>query len=166
MAGRCLHSCRARVPACSKVVMNLTPEILAGGVAIVAVVFIAFRVRRRPPERSADRTRAPADMRFICGSCRGQFTHTRRTIAAWQGGSRRFFCNDCHKQWRRTHPTAAKPVERETSAAFPEGHRDRGFGPGPRLVRASNPGGGGCLGMVAVLVGVPVVAIAALRLLA
>lgn len=146
--------------------MSLTPEILAVGAAIVAVMFIVFRARRRPTERSADRTSAPADMRFICGSCRGQFTHTRRTIAAWQSGSRRFFCNDCHKQWRRSHPAAVKSVERDTSTTFPEDQRNRGFGRGPRLARASNPGGSGCLGMVVVLMGVPVVAIAALRLLA
>ena len=122
--------------------MSFAPEELFA-VAIAAVAFLAGILLWR---RRAKRTRSvglrveagPANLRFTCAGCSGKFTHSRRTISAWEKGGRSFFCNACHTKWQSTHA--------------PSGH-----GRSARIITAERPAKSGCLGMFVVLLAIPVV---------
>ena len=80
--------------------MQFTPELLFAA-AIAAVAFLAGVLVLRG---RAKRTRSvglrvaggPANLRFTCKGCSGQFTHSRRTLHAWHKGARQFYCKACH----------------------------------------------------------------------
>lgn len=76
--------------------------------------------------------RGPADLRFLCAGCGGRFTHSRRTLAAWEHGARSFRCNACHT---RSLGEGAPPLS--------------SYVPKP-------PARFGCLGVAVLLVAVPV----------
>lgn len=148
--------------------MRLTPEVLvalaAGLVVVVLLLFLRARaVRNRSSQRSV--SRGPANLRFICAGCEGQFNHTRRTLGAWEKGTRRFYCNACHTKWRGSHP--AQPTQSTTTQSAGAGagslrREERApaggsFSASRRDIRPAHSGsGGGCLGTAILLVAVPV----------
>jgi hypothetical protein len=80
--------------------MLWSPEfVFAAAVGVVAFLAGILLVRSR-----AKRTRSvglkvkhgPADLRFVCASCGGRFTHSRRTLATWEDGARSFYCSACY----------------------------------------------------------------------
>lgn len=80
--------------------MQWSPEyVFAAAVGLVAFLAGILLVRAR-----AKRTRSvglkvkggPADLRFVCASCGGRFTHSRRTLATWEHGAKSFYCNACY----------------------------------------------------------------------
>jgi DNA-directed RNA polymerase subunit RPC12/RpoP len=81
--------------------MDFLSTELAFALAIGAVAFLAGILKLRG---KGSRTRSvghkpdelPANLRYICASCGGRFTHTRRTVAAWKNGARSFHCRSCH----------------------------------------------------------------------
>lgn len=90
--------------------MFLTPELLFGA-AIAAVFFLGGVLYLRS---RAKRTRSvglnvapgPANLRFTCAGCSQQFTHSRRTLGAWQQGTRKFYCKACHTKRQGARPAA------------------------------------------------------------
>lgn len=76
-----------------------------------AIAAVAFLAGLWVLHRQAKRTRSvglrplsgPANLRFTCAGCSGQFTHSRRTISTWSKGTRRFYCNACHTKWQGSH---------------------------------------------------------------
>jgi hypothetical protein len=114
----------------------LSPE-LAFAVAVAAVAFLFGILQLRSRGR---RTRSvghkpdemPANLRYICASCGGRFTHTRRTVAAWKKGARSFHCRACH--------TRSLTVDKPKSF---------------QLVPEQGSGKPGCLGVLLVIVAVP-----------
>ena len=149
--------------------MQLTPELLIGlgaflfAALLVVLFFRARTVRRRVVERPA--SRGPANLRFTCARCYEQFNHTKRTLGAWEKGTRRFYCNACHGKWRDAQPTPpAKESSTATTGAYGEaGGRSE---TAPAFGKASTRGAGrfparagsakGCLGAVVLLIAVPV----------
>ncbi|MBC7994252.1 MAG: hypothetical protein H7Z15_13570 [Rhizobacter sp.] len=120
--------------------MSFAPEELFA-VAIAAVAFLAgfliWRARTKRTRSVGLRLEAgPANLRFTCAGCSGKFTHSRRTISAWEKGGRSFFCNACHTKWQSTHA--------------PSGH-----GRGARIITGEPSAKRGCLGMFAVLLAIP-----------
>lgn len=144
--------------------MRLTTELLFGTgaalfVALLVVLF--FRARTAAQRRVVARpaTRGPATLRFTCARCTEQFNHTKRTLGAWEKGTRRFYCNACHGKWRDAQPT---PTVQETGAYGEAGRRSEAvpaFGKvsarnaGPYAGRAGS--GKGCLGAIVLLIAVP-----------
>lgn len=119
--------------------MQVAPEVLFAA-AIAAIAFLVgvlyLRVRAKRTRSVGLRVaHGPANLRFTCAGCSGQFTHSRRTLAAWSKGTRRFYCNACHTKWQGSHPD--RPPARG------------GSGPG-------------CLGVVLLLMAVPAGLIAVL----
>ncbi len=129
--------------------MSLPPELLfaaavAAAAFLVGLLYLRGRSKRT---RSVGRKLAsgPANLRFTCAGCKGEFTHSRRTIAAWDKGQRSFFCNACHTKWLGANPPSGK----------------RGAA---RVITGPGKGGNGCLGVAILLVAVPVgVALAVLQ---
>jgi hypothetical protein len=144
--------------------MQPTVALVVGALAIVAVVLGLLAWLRRTGGSSATKTeafRGPTNMYFTCAGCSGQFTHTKRTVAAWEKGSRRVYCDACHKKWRNAQPPQASttdaraPIHSHADAARSE----------PR--RASRPAyssdtkaPSGCLGIVLLMLLLPVVVFA------
>jgi hypothetical protein len=132
---------------------------------LLGVGLIAFtRKRANPTDRtaSAARSRGPASLHYVCGGCSAQFTHSRRTIAAWEKGTRRLFCGSCHAKWCEKQPAqraeiAAVPTQSKDGAArrSPESARQLPAAPASRPSLA--PSRGGCLTMIVVLVAVPII---------
>jgi DNA-directed RNA polymerase subunit RPC12/RpoP len=84
--------------------MSWSPELLfAAGVAAAAFLAGLLWLRHRGPrtrnvahgkkQRAAP---APANLRYTCAGCSGQFTHSRRTLAARDKGAKSFYCNACN----------------------------------------------------------------------
>ena len=89
--------------------MQLTPEFWLAA-AIGAVVFLAgalyLRVKTKRTRSIGLRvSTGPADLRFTCVKCSGKFTHSRRTLGAWEKGTRKFSCNACHTKSRGMRST-------------------------------------------------------------
>lgn len=91
--------------------------LLAIGGALVAIIFLIALVKassNRTRKTTRPTSRGPASMQFVCAGCAQQFTHTKRTVAAWEKGTRRFFCNACHQKWRGSRapqePQVSGPV--------------------------------------------------------
>jgi len=76
---------------------SLRPEFIAV-IAVIVVVALLFRPRRKPKEKN-----------FRCARCATNSPHTNRTIEAWRKGKTKFFCNACHAQWLRSQPASAAP---------------------------------------------------------
>lgn len=150
--------------------------LIAAGIALIAVIFVIVFAKgksRSPAAQSRPLSRGPASVRFECAGCSQQFTHTKRTIAAWEKGTRRFFCNECHKKWRDSRPP------QESQAAIPANRRDHAVQPqAVSLSRNSASAGGfahpntrtnnfpsesrtGCLGVAVLIVVLPVIAFVA-----
>jgi hypothetical protein len=100
--------------------MSVTVEIVAaivgGLVALVAVV--VWRKRSGRSSAAKGRVfRGPSEMYFNCARCSARVAHTKRTIAAWEKGSRRIFCDACHKKWRNAQPPQEAPYGASASVA-------------------------------------------------
>ena len=134
---------------------------------IVIVLFVLARGRtrqNRAPERQS--ARGPANLSFICAGCDEQFTHTKRTLGAWEKGTRKFYCNACHTKWRTSHPT--EPVQgTATGRAVAQQPRPAQASESPpslgsRLHSSSSNhsprarAGSGCLGAALLLLAIPV----------
>lgn len=39
---------------------------------------------------------------YACSGCGVEQKHNKRTLNAWQRGSRSFFCKKCHSEWRES----------------------------------------------------------------
>lgn len=85
------------------------------GGAFIAFLLIFVFVKFSSPKKeqlSRSKYEGPSNLHFDCAGCSEQFAHTKRTIAAWQKGTRRFFCNKCHKKWREsTPPQESKTID-------------------------------------------------------
>ena len=140
----------------------LTPTYV-GTAAVIAVLVVAlllvFRNRGKTSIEPRPQARGPANLNYVCARCSAQVTHTKRTLAAWEKGSRKFFCNDCHKNWREAQPprepqgqpsTSRAPEQRTTVRAAPPPARS----PVPRGLA---PARSGCFTVLVVVVVVPVV---------
>ena len=148
--------------------MLLTPELLIGlGAAFaIVVVLLLFRARAaRGNNVQRPVFRGPPNMRFTCVGCSEQFTHTKRTIGAWEKGTRRFYCNACHTKWRGSHPLQS--IQENSAVNSGVRHANRGGKPissadtvstahtSFRSVRGGS--GSGCLGVMVLLIAVPIV---------
>jgi hypothetical protein len=97
-------------------------------------------------------------MYFTCTGCSEQFTHTKRTVAAWEKGSRRVFCDACHKKWRNARPPRTAPPRSEiVSPRATAGIRTVPSHPAKPHYSADSNAPGGCLGVVLLLLLIPAV---------
>jgi len=147
--------------------MDFSPELLAILVAALAFVagLLVVRARRRQTRTVGRGTgvRGPANLRFTCANCTKQFTHSRRTLLAYEQGERKFFCNACHTRWRgsqsviqnRTHGPASMMARREANQVKQALHAEQAKS--AKRTPASSAAGGkrGCLGVVALLITLP-----------
>ena len=83
--------------------MAIAPEVVAV-IAIGAVVVIGLVLKHMRATRTRNVGRpvadGPTNLRFTCAGCSQQFTHSRRTLAAWRKGGRQFLCNACNTKRR------------------------------------------------------------------
>jgi DNA-directed RNA polymerase subunit RPC12/RpoP len=96
---------------------------LIAAFVVLALGSFAFFKKSKPVKRSQTSTYAgPSSVNFICASCSQEFTHTKRTIAAWKKGLRRISCNNCHKNWRDSRPPeeVARQEKNRSSSAAPQ----------------------------------------------
>ena len=143
--------------------MDFSPELFALIVAALAFVagLLIVRARRRQTRTVGRGTghKRPANLRFTCANCTKQFTHSRRTLLAYDQGERKFFCNACHTRWRgsqsviqnRTHGPGAMMARREASQAKQAEYREEV----KRSRARSSDGRAGCLGGAVLLVALP-----------
>jgi len=107
-------------------IVQLGPWLIAGIVGAILLLLVAIvLVRRRSTNRSSrilrSRPSGPDNLNYVCAGCNGQFPHSRRTVAAWEKGTRRFYCNLCHKKWRNqqlppnTPPSVRVPAQSRQS---------------------------------------------------
>jgi hypothetical protein len=133
--------------------MQLSPTVIAALVAALVVVVVVVLLRQRGPRRTHTSSyRGPDNLHFVCAGCKGQFTHTKRTVAAWERGSRRLFCNSCHRSWREGNPGASRD-----GAQAP---RQAARSASPRRLA---PTRSGCLSVVVVAAVLPLLLYAAAR---
>lgn len=66
-------------------------------VLVVAIALIAYFVLNKGTSKS---TQPRQGEKYACSGCGVQVRHNKRTVSAWERGSRSFFCQDCHKNWR------------------------------------------------------------------
>jgi hypothetical protein len=144
--------------------MQLTAELAFAAAALVVIAAAVLLWRRRSNRSGAGRAppfRGPATMQFTCAGCAGQFPHTKRTVAAWEKGSRRVFCDACHKQWRNARPPEVRSSPGDGNAALrPARGAFASARPADMATRPSGAGRRGCLGVALLLVLVPVVLVA------
>ena len=129
--------------------MQLSSTVIAILVAAVVVVVLVSLFRRSAPRRSS--SRGPSNLHFVCAGCKRQFAHTKRTVAAWERGSRRFFCNTFHRSWREANP--GPPAEAQAPREAVRTSSSRGV----------VPARSGCLSVIVVVAVVPLVAYAVSR---
>jgi len=139
-------------------ILSPTSWIIAIAVLVlVAVVLLRLRNSGRRVETLRPKARGPGSLNYACARCSAEVTHTRRTLAAWEKGSRRFFCNSCHKNWRDAQPAreqqdrqpASPSIEsRAASRAAPQS----GYSPTPRGLA---PARSGCFTVILILVLMP-----------
>ena len=147
--------------------MQINPLVIIGIIGAIVVAFVVFTLGRR---NSADANRnahqrkssGPDNLHYICAGCAAQFTHSRRTINAWEKGTRRFFCDACHKQWRNRRP----PPEQQLPVKLPVANgRSRASATGA-LARSSaelpsdpgpTPAKSGCFTVMVLAVSLPTV---------
>lgn len=77
--------------------------IFAAGMAAVAFLAGLLWLHRRGPltrnvvhGKGRKAGAVPTKLRYTCAGCSGQFTHSRRTLAAREKGAKSFYCNACH----------------------------------------------------------------------
>jgi hypothetical protein len=137
-------------------------------VLLVVVLAVALTVHQRSVSsnrRSAGpRTQGPASLHYICAGCSGQFSHSRRTLGAWEKGTRRFFCSDCHTKWRAKQPPREAAAEIGRSAEYQAvSSRTRESSTTSSLGRATAPSlapaRSGCLSVIVLLLAIPTVVI-------
>ena len=151
--------------------MHLSVELMSGIAAAFLVLLIVVALRKRDARTPSHRTtvaRGPSNLRFICKGCSGQFTHSKRTISAYEKGARSFFCNPCHLKWRETNPP--KPASPQANAKVepslgnggigrpvgnPGGHGGFNTNIGQRTIKS----GSGCLGATLLIVAIPIMLI-------
>ena len=137
------------------------------GVALVVIVqFVLVRAKaKRNRARERPSVRSPANLNFVCAGCEGRFTHTKRTLGAWEKGARRFYCNACHREWRTSHPAqpaqeTGSPViaRRPNSTRTAESPHFAGSNLNSHSVNRSPraASGSGCLGVALLLIAIPV----------
>jgi len=132
--------------------VQLSPSVIAAlGIVSVVVVLLVFRFRRSRSRRGSSSARGPSSLHFICAGCKGQFNHTKRTVSAWERGTRKFFCDACHKSWRQANPSSAPRAAPTGGAAQPR----------PR--RGLAPARSGCLSVLVVVVLLPALLYAVAR---
>lgn len=138
--------------------------LIVGGVFVAVILLIAITMSGRKQTRTTTRpaSRGPSSMQFVCAGCSQQFTHTKRTVAAWEKGTRRLFCNACHQKWRGSRP----PQEPQASGSA--GSRGQVPQPSASPARTSTKSSvrthyssaesrSGCLGFAVLFVVLPVV---------
>ena len=106
--------------------MLLTPEVLVTLAAVLVVVVLLLSLRARAARNcNSERpvSRGPANLRFVCAGCEVRFDHTRRTLGAWEKGTRRFYCNACHTKWRGSQP--AQNNTTQSAGAGGSGRQER-----------------------------------------
>lgn len=149
--------------------MELSTYLYVGGAFVVLLLIgMALSRKEQPRQMIRSRPRGPANIRYVCTQCAGEFTHTNRTISAWEKGSRRFFCNACHKEWRTENPvqsilpTRAPPQElANAKAAFSPTKASNAVKRENTPIRAgtsfhsSSKAPSGCLGVAVLLVLIP-----------
>ena len=141
---------------------------------VVSVVLVLSRsLGRTKIDFKKSEYSGPQDVRFTCAKCSKQFNHSRRTIVAWEKGSRRIFCNGCHKKWIDARPDSAttSSAEGKSEGWSLDAQSKHGQQLKDRIpvmehqYRERNRGRhkrSGCLGVIAILI-VPVIAVLALR---
>lgn len=80
-----------------------------------------------------NRQKKPKEKDFACASCKKISPHDKRTITAWNNGFLKLYCSVCHQKWLAEHPKES------------------------RQASVSNRGGG-CLGVLTLLVLLPLMA--------
>lgn len=144
--------------------MQLEPELIAAVVA--AAVFVAgiffFRARtKRTRNVGRPVSGGPANLRYTCAGCSQQFTHSRRTLGAWDRGTRQFYCNACHTKWRGSHTAKVSQGDSSKSGGkVADGRRSpsRSTAGTPRhsASQSNRPRpGSGCLGMMVLFLAIP-----------
>lgn len=142
----------------------LVAWIVVAAVALIFIVSFWQRGRRTRSPRSS-LSRGPSSLRYVCRGCSNQFTHTRRTVGAYEKGARSFFCNSCHAKWRETNATkpAAPQIDSRTEPASrnstPDRRDSRSPVPSnfnPVTAPTSSRANGGCLGAVILMLVVPI----------
>lgn len=149
--------------------MSLTIEIVAAvvGALVALVALVAWRKSAGRSSAATGRVfRGPSEMYFTCARCSAQVAHTKRTIAAWEKGSRRIFCDACHKKWRNAQPpqeASYRPSAGVASGAGEVANPPRALSSEARASRTQIPayapeskGPRGCLGVALVMVLVPI----------
>lgn len=129
--------------------MQLSTTTIA--VIVVAVILVALVLLLRRPGTRRSPSRGPNNLHFVCAGCKGQFTHTKRTVGAWERGSRRFFCNSCHQSWRQANPGAP---------AVPSAPR---VAQGRSSTRGVVPARSGCMSVIVVVAALPLLLYAVAR---
>jgi hypothetical protein len=148
--------------------MSVTVEIVSAavGVLLALVALVAWRKSAGRSSAAKGRVfRGPSEMYFTCARCSAQVAHTKRTIAAWEKGSRRIFCAACHKKWRTAQPPQEAPYGASAGVASraSAGTTSRGLSNEARASRTQSPayaseskGPRGCLGVALIMVLVPI----------
>ena len=78
-----------------------------------------------------NRQKKPKEKKFSCARCRKISEHDKRTINAWNNGLLKLYCNACHQKWLANQPKQTQHVSVSSR-------------------------GGGCLGISALLVILPI----------
>jgi|SRR6185369_3456599 hypothetical protein len=129
---------------------------LAGAVLLALVAAFVLRSWRSRSGTSGGNTpRGPSNLHFVCAGCKGQFTHTKRTVAAWERGTRRFFCNSCHKSWREAQPPPSQQGSQSSGGVPVSANVRTEWGARPAGLA---PARSGCLSVIVVVLVLPVVA--------
>lgn len=139
--------------------MPVTTEFVASVVGIVAIlvaILVWFRRSRGSPSTRGSSFRGPSNMHFTCAGCAGQFAHTKRTVAAWEKGTRRVFCDACHRKWRKAQPLKPQPSQTASTATRREYAKssDASRTSAPAASRGTRSPAG-CLSVVLLMVLVP-----------
>ena len=152
--------------------MQITLELLvSAGVALaVGLMLFVFRARAaRTTKLERPTYCGPANLSFVCAGCSEQFTHTRRTLGAWERGTRRFYCNVCHKKWRGLQPPQSRQSNEHASVGA-EISAERGreqvasrnlSQPSVSHRAAKSGSSSGCLSITVLLIAVPLAVVVA-----
>jgi hypothetical protein len=79
-----------------------------------------------------NRLKKPKEKTFSCARCKKVSEHDKRTIKAWNNGFIKLYCNTCHHTWLAEQPSQTRTVSSQ---------------------------GEGCLGISALLLVIPIVAV-------
>ena len=137
---------------------DFTYFVVGAGLLILAVAIVRRLGRKaKNSEVSRKQSRGPADLRYTCARCSSQETHSKRTLSAWESGSRKFFCNSCHSHWREAQPPRAQqsqPTSPSTRNSGPNTSDSLRYKRSP-VQRALAPTRSGCLTVLLVLAIIP-----------